>query len=772
MVSQRERMAADLVAAAFDFYRRRLWDQVGPEDAIALRIPTESAPCIATVIGHNGEMHGLILFRGPRPLADVQAFHEENGHDEEGLVHSASELIFSMSRLSEIPPHARKVLEEAKYSGRRESIAPLIVSKPEGRQPRNPNATEVRTLLFALRGILGAADQGLLRPRSVVGTDELLTLTLSGAPRAPEVKAKFETFADAGGPRPGEAPVPLDLGGLQRIRARWAVGEPVLPIRLEDDDERLVRGFLVVDEGSGRILRMDPKAAPSVAELAGELGRTFRGNNTGDVKGLPEAIACSSRRLFEALAPAFAAAGVAWTFEPDHPGIKEIAEAFVEDLPDELAEGPAAPPEDELPAGDDLQAWKDADQSLIERFAARIDRRSAEGRRALAAYFGDAEKGADYFDRYRNVSANVAFAEWYLTHWRASPRSRTLAEVLLAGPLPLAERRILEARRATAPSLHRVDAMDQGEWVDFIDVVTGQRRRVHDRRLSECVTPDLCLFARIHPAGEFRFIVPAGPPLPPLALDDALRFLEDVGLRMTPGDLERKPHLLGRLWEFHDERSRDPAPLRLQNTDSEELRWHVASFRVRDVAALREGLRARPDIDEEEDGRWVWLRRERNPKILGDVTLLGRLQLLGDELVAEVNSEPRFRRIREWLSAVPGVEFLRVSTREFAAGGATPLDDRLAPPAPSALPPEVERAFRERFREFSMRWLDEKIPALCGKTPREACRTEAGRRRVAQMIRSMPRPTTGTGPPVDVPREEMLRELGIGNETENEAEGA
>jgi hypothetical protein len=48
---------------------------------------------------------------------------------------------------------------------------------------------------------------------------------------------------------------------------------------------------------------------------------------------------------------------------------------------------------------------------------------------------------------------------------------------------------------------------------------------------------------------------------------------------------------------------------------------------------------------------------------------------------------------------------------------------------------------------------------LGGKTPRQACRTQAGRDQVTMLIRTIPDPMGQM--PVSVPRREMLRELGL-----------
>jgi hypothetical protein len=68
-----------------------------------------------------------------------------------------------------------------------------------------------------------------------------------------------------------------------------------------------------------------------------------------------------------------------------------------------------------------------------------------------------------------------------------------------------------------------------------------------------------------------------------------------------------------------------------------------------------------------------------------------------------------------------------------------------------------------------MRWLDESIPMLGGKSPRQTCATEAGRRRVTQLIRTYPDPMGVPG--VRVPRERMLAELGLGQAKGDAAEG-
>ena len=196
--------------------------------------------------------------------------------------------------------------------------------------------------------------------------------------------------------------------------------------------------------------------------------------------------------------------------------------------------------------------------------------------------------------------------------------------------------------------------------------------------------------------------------------------------------------------------------------------WHTASFQVGDIAALVEALGRRKDMEyEEEEGVWVWLKKKkkgRGPEVLGDTIVMGRIQLLGDEAVLEVNSEKRYKEGRKLLERIPGVTFLELTTRPVTRESLEnrPLDDRLPSSQEEEIPPEeLVRVMEEELRKLYMRWLDEPIPALGGKTPRRTCSTEAGKRRVAAMIRSIPSIPGPGGLKIQPPRKEMLKELGL-----------
>ncbi len=57
---------------------------------------------------------------------------------------------------------------------------------------------------------------------------------------------------------------------------------------------------------------------------------------------------------------------------------------------------------------------------------------------------------------------------------------------------------------------------------------------------------------------------------------------------------------------------------------------------------------------------------------------------------------------------------------------------------PMEMTPEIEAALREHLESYEREWCDMSIPALEGRTPREAVRTAEGRRAVEDLLADMP----------------------------------
>jgi hypothetical protein len=244
-------------------------------------------------------------------------------------------------------------------------------------------------------------------------------------------------------------------------------------------------------------------------------------------------------------------------------------------------------------------------------------------------------------------------------------------------------------------------------------------------------------------------------------------YLQKIGLSLTPEGTKAKAHLFGRLWAWTEETRKRAGMPRLRNSDGDDLCFHTATYEVQDESAARATFAARDDLESENEGmRYEWIRREKTSALFGDGLHLGTLSFVGEALLVEVNSARRWAAVREWLDRIPGIRFHDVKVRSVdeAMNAEVPLDDRKGPEDEVPITPELIAHLRETMRRHYMEWLDTPLPVLGGKTPRETCRTEEGRQRVAIMIRSIPRPAGPGSADVDVPRDEMLRALGLAPE--------
>jgi len=416
-----------------------------------------------------------------------------------------------------------------------------------------------------------------------------------------------------------------------------------------------------------------------------------------------------------------------------------------------------------VPAFDDLKGWKEADRRLAQRFSEhlRFDDRLWSSQSAKR-YFGD--DNLEYFLMQHKERAVVqAYTAWGILDYRPTKTSKTHAEKMLAEGLPEPEAILLRARMEAYPTLYRVASHNpKAGTIDLEDVLMGGTVTVHDLLMSENIENNLFLSGRAFPVGRFHFIELAGPPLGAGMGMEAVEFLRDRGIEFTPEGMRRDAHKFGWLWGWIDEWQANWKPPRLYNTDGDDFLWHTASFSVANPADVHQTLLERQDVEyDEQEDEFIWLKRTgQGAKILGGPVTLGRIEFVGDELVLTVNSAKRFATARKWLEKLPGVVFLNIETRCCDEPEKDrPLDERISKPLPIEITPELAASLQERIDRQYMEWIDMPLPVLGGKTPRQACRTPAGEQQVRMLIRTMPDPMGQA--PVRIPRQAMLRELGL-----------
>lgn len=403
-----------------------------------------------------------------------------------------------------------------------------------------------------------------------------------------------------------------------------------------------------------------------------------------------------------------------------------------------------------LPASDDLAGWKMAEHVLSERISYRIRSSRLVNPALLKQYFGC--KNDDYLlDKYADLAVVHAFTEWVVDDYRpilrspdkkkkgkskrrrkAIRRGKTLAEKMLAAGLPVAEAKVLEECSQANPSIFIIISVDPGVSLTVEDILLGGERLIHDKMLSGCVQPGQCLTGRAFPVGQFYFFTPMGPSLPNSLAMEAADYLESLGVEFTHEGLLRGANKFGWLWDWYDDQSSEGYMPQIQNTDGDELLWQTASFSIADEQVVREALTTREDIDyDDENDEYLWFRCQGKDAVIpGDTLSLGRMRFVMDELILDVNSAERLRSARKWLEEITGVKYQGVRTQDITdMSRDIPMDDRMGSEESVEMTPELASSLNKYFHDHYMKWLDMSLPILDGKTPRQACKTKAGRQK-------------------------------------------
>jgi hypothetical protein len=392
------------------------------------------------------------------------------------------------------------------------------------------------------------------------------------------------------------------------------------------------------------------------------------------------------------------------------------------------------------------------------------------------------------------------FLPWFLFNWRDaslaasptrrgdSPRPRattptgaaapTVAEAYLAARGSRAEaahRAFIEKTGAQPFSFHEVIHSEPGEGLWLRDILLGSELEVTERTASRSAGRGDIMFARVVPFETCAMLVGLAPtPLPPIEKIPVLALRKE--LRSAHGEisidlLHTQSVMLRLLYLELRDRLWNRPPLQLYNTDGDPILLHTltyevesaeAAFRALHPLASRATRKRLLDVAEfGKDGRlhWVeftWTKRGNRAGRSSPNTILGYLEITGRTLTVEVNSAGRARRIQAAIRRRLGDKARHLQTET------TTQEDLIAehepePGRPSSSQlhsgsfdtlPEARAALRRFTEAHYDSWPDQKIPALGGRTPKEAVRDPDGREMVEALLLDFERKSArlGTGP--------------------------
>jgi hypothetical protein len=317
-------------------------------------------------------------------------------------------------------------------------------------------------------------------------------------------------------------------------------------------------------------------------------------------------------------------------------------------------------------------------------------------------------------------------------------------ELLLAEQWLLTERSVFEVTEARS-----------GVALTVRDVRTGDVTVVPERTASRQLKPGLLICSHLLSTADGHQLFGG---VEPVALHQ-----REAMIALLDADPEP--------YEVIEACSRRLAPPALANTEGHPLVMCHTVLRSDNPAALAAACdeayeRQPPDPDDELVAEWVATRN-----IDGLDRIVATLRLAGSELTMSTNSEPR---LDDALAAVRALQ----PSLQVVSKRREPIRDvrdaaRLAETLPagahqggahqggadlSALP-GVRAAVAEQMRTYEEQWLDQSIPALGGRTPREAADDPTRRDDLARLLASWP----DTDDPTAMSPRRLRDALGLGN---------
>lgn len=344
------------------------------------------------------------------------------------------------------------------------------------------------------------------------------------------------------------------------------------------------------------------------------------------------------------------------------------------------------------------------------------------------------------------ILANVN--EWFLAEGEieVGGQWRDVHEYALGsrGPALSAKQRAFIAQLAATPlRLYTVTQVRRGEGLTLVDALDPESAPVvvRERMGSETMTPGLLLGCRVMQMDDGFELSGAIYPFPMLGASVAIEAVRTIlAVEVHPED---RAYEIGftimREWL---RQLLDPIglPEMMDASTGDPLLFVTDHYRIVDDKALVGALDSSAELQRDGEG---WVRAVEADD--GTVRLSASIErgTSADRLTVFYRTQRMADEGRTWFEALAGVS-VEYLTREVSdpgalverarAAGAAPAPQTAADlgVSPEALSQVIEQALRSSYAN----WADEPIPALHGKSPREAMRTPAGLERVKGLLRS------------------------------------
>ena len=347
---------------------------------------------------------------------------------------------------------------------------------------------------------------------------------------------------------------------------------------------------------------------------------------------------------------------------------------------------------------------------------------------------------------------------WMLYHYAASADAGSMAGLmreLRANRLSPDMRSLLDAQLEAWLSVWEVQEVEPGVGVALLDLLTGAARFVHEVRGSQGLVARHALLGRVVSCNGISFLAGLHPrALAPQDADPVVREMRRLcRVRTRPVAMDtlqdpgRQLQMID-LWRLAVHEADRPKPLPvLHNTDGDLLVLATDHFDFDPAhrSEIMDRLSAIPGAEApvRENGEIeITVTKPGNAKMKSwDNTVIGRFVIRDSRLKAEANSTRRADSLRRSIETALGSlvrHRLRdqASSAQLLAGSpSAPMHGRMV--KNMAVPPALKAAARQMKEDHMLGWADDEIPALGGRTPRQAAKSPASRAKLELLLRDI-----------------------------------
>jgi len=337
--------------------------------------------------------------------------------------------------------------------------------------------------------------------------------------------------------------------------------------------------------------------------------------------------------------------------------------------------------------------------------------------------------------------ADINFWEWVVHDWQPFEDDKSTIDLYIKANKNLTpdEISILKMMNGAVITLYEVQDVYPERGLLLKDLVLGGEYEVSEKSATRSLSKWDILATRLLLVDGRYIMSGCGYPYPRMQKESILSMIKE-SYHDHKADYPRitmKKHLKVASEDFNYfwySLIQNPPIPRLFTTTGESMLFCKAIFDIKDREAVASGLKTIRGFEQDEDGNFMWVDKPDEDQ----GTILGTLLLKDRRLRLQCNSKERLAVGKKMiLDALPDIVTHRADEYEDPTQAIKAHKDKPAKPG-GEIPPEIEQAV---YTQFMMKhyesWLDEKIPALGGKTPMESIKTKAGKAKVVELLKGI-----------------------------------